>query len=317
LEDQRFKKAETAAWIGVLTNLGLAIMKGGIGFLSGSKALIADSAKSASDAAGSFAILRGIRSTKKPPHKDHSYGHGKAESIIVKIASVLLLLVGIELAISACRALFVGVSKAPDWYAMIALLLSILIKEVLFQYKYKLGKKIASQAMISHAWDHRAEVYSSGAALLGVGGALLGHQLGWTWMYVLDPVAGLFIALLVIRIGYRLLMKSVHPMNHYMLHKEDSDELLDTVLRTNGVITVDDLRAREHGYYIIVEVKISVNPRITVWEGHDIAKTVKQNLINKFGRISDVFVHVNPYDPGFPYKNVPHYEERDVPSVLH
>ena len=316
MKDQRFKKAETAAWIGVFGNLGLALMKGVIGFMSGSKALIADAANSASDVAGSFAVLIGLRAAKKPPDQDHPYGHGKAESIAAIIVSVLLMLVGIELAINSGKAMYAGVTEAPKWYAIIALLISIVVKEILFQYKYRLGKKLSSQALIANAWDHRSDVYSSSAAVLGVGGALLGAWMDKPWMYYLDPAAGLLVAVLVVRIGYRLIMESIHSTLDHVLHGEDSEELLNAVLKTRGVITVDDLRARETGHYVIVDIKISVNPRITVLEGHDIAKSVKQNLMDKFSHVSDVFVHVNPYDPGYPYKNVDN-ELSDVPNVLH
>lgn len=317
MSDQRFKKAETAAWIGVFGNLGLALMKGIIGVLSGSKALIADAANSASDVAGSIAVVIGIRAANKPPDKDHPYGHGKAESIAAIIVSVLLMLVGIELVLSSAKAIYAGVTAAPEWYAIIALFISIVIKEMLFQYKFRLGKRLSSQALIANAWDHRSDVYSSSAAIAGVGGAIMGNWLNQPWMYYMDPAAGLLVAVLVIRIGYRLVMDSIHNTLDHVLHAEDSEELLNTVLKTRGVITVDDLRAREHGHYVIVDLKISVNPRITVLEGHDIAKSVKQNLMDKFSHVSDVFVHVNPYDPGYPYKDTVDPEHNDVPIVLH
>jgi divalent metal cation (Fe/Co/Zn/Cd) transporter len=101
-----------------------------------------------------------------------------------------------------------------------------------------------------------------------------------------------------------------------VLHQEETEELLETALRVKGVIAVNDLRAREHGHYVIVDIKISVNPKITVIEGHDIGKSVKHQLLTKFSHVSDVFVHVNPYDPGYPYKDVDS-EHPDFPTLLH
>ena len=89
------------------------------------------------------------------------------------------------------------------------------------------------------------------------------------------------------------------------------------VQRVKGVITVDGLRAREHGQYVIVDVKISVNPRISVSEGHEIAKMAKQHLMKRFSHVSDVLVHVNPYDPGYPYKNNVDPDHDEIPTVLH
>lgn len=315
--EERFKRAETAAWIGILVNIALALMKGIVGFISGSKALIADAANSASDVAGSFAVLLGIRASRLPPDRDHPYGHGKAESIAAIIVSVLLMLVGIELAISASKAIYSGVTEAPKWFAMVAIAVSIAVKETMFRYKYRLGKEISSQALIANAWDHRSDVFSSIAAFIGVGGALIGKYWGIEWLYYFDPIAGLVVAGLVIIIGYRLVMESIHSTLDHVLHDEDSEELLKSVLRTKGVITVDNLRAREHGHYVIVDVKISVNPKISVLEGHDIARSVKLNLMDRFAHVSDVFVHINPYDPGYPYKNNVDTEENNMPNVLH
>jgi cation diffusion facilitator family transporter len=317
LSDERFHKAEFAAWVGIVGNVALAALKGIVGFMSGSKALIADAAHSASDVAGSFAVLIGIRAAKLPPDEDHPYGHGKAESIASIIVSVLLLLVGIEIGISAVKALWNGVDAPPKGYALIAIVISLVVKEAMFQYKYRLGTKLKSKALITNAWEHRSDVYSSIAALVGVLGAILGKYLDVPVFYYLDPAAGLFVAILVLKMGYDLVMDAIHNTLDHVLHQEDAVELINTVQRVKGVITVDDLRAREHGHYVIVDIKISVNPKISVLEGHDIARSVKQQLMKRFIHVSDVFVHVNPYDPGYPYKNNMDPEQDDFPSLLH
>jgi cation diffusion facilitator family transporter len=319
MTEQRFAKAEFAAWLGIFGNLGLAIMKGIVGVFSGSQALIADAANSASDVAGSFAVLIGLRAAKRPPDKDHPYGHGKAESIAAIIVSVLLLLVGFEVARAAVVTIFFSdeAISAPNSYAIWALIVAIIIKEILFQYKIRLGKELNSHALIATAWDHRSDVMASSAALLGVMAAIAGQKYGVGWLVYADPVAGLLVAVLVLRMGYKLIMDSIHSTLDHVLHAEDAEELVSTAQGVKGVITVDDLRAREHGHYVIVDAKISVNPRITVLEGHDIAKAVKYELMNKFSHVSDVFIHVNPYDPGFPYKSTGDAAQDDYPSLLH
>ncbi|KIL41047.1 cation transporter [Gordoniibacillus kamchatkensis] len=317
MTDDRFRKAEFAAWVGIVGNIALALLKGAIGWFANSKALLADAVHSASDVAGSLAVLVGIRAAKLPPDDDHPYGHGKAEPIAAIIVSVLLMVVGVEIGISSIKAIAHGVAEPPRWPALVALLISIVAKEAMFQYKYRLGNKLNSQALISNAWEHRSDVYSSLAAVVGVGGAMLGQALDLPWFYYLDPVAGLVVSALVLKMGYGLIMESIHNTMDHVLHREDAQELVQAVQRVKGVITVDDLRAREHGHYVIVDVKISVNPRITVMEGHDIAKTVKQHLMDRFVHVSDVFIHVNPYDPGYPYKNNVDSDQDDAPTLLH
>jgi cation diffusion facilitator family transporter len=315
--DDRFQKAEFAAWVGIGGNIALAVLKGFIGIKAGSKALIADAVHSASDVAGSFAVLIGLRAAKLPPDEDHPYGHGKAESIASIVVSVLLLLVGVEIGISAVKTLWNGVHSAPHSYALIAIGISIVVKEVMFRYKNNLGKKLGSQALIANAWEHRSDVYSSIAALIGVLGALAGNYLDIPLFYYFDPAAGLFVSLLVLKMGYNLVVEAIHNAFDHVLHHEDAAELISTVQRVKGVITVDDLRAREHGHYVIVDIKISVNPKISVIEGHDIARSAKQHLMKRFIHVSDVFVHVNPYDPGYPYKHSIDPEQDDFPTLVH
>ncbi|TMV52883.1 cation transporter [Paenibacillus mesophilus] len=316
MSDQRFQKAQFAAWVGIFGNIALAVMKGIVGWLSGSKALLADAANSASDVAGSVAVLIGLKAAKRPADEDHPYGHGKAESVSAIVVSVLLLLVGLEIGYNSVKTIVNGVGEAPKEYALIAIGISIVVKEFLFQYNFRLGKKLSSHALIASAWDHRTDVMSSVAVLIGVGGALLGGYSGQPLLYYLDPAAGLFVACLVLRMGYKLVKESIHTTIDHVLHQEETEELLETALRVKGVIAVNELRAREHGHYVIVDIKISVNPKITVIEGHDIGKSVKHQLLGKFSHVSDVFVHVNPYDPGYPYKDVDS-EHPDFPTLLH
>ncbi|PYI53321.1 cation diffusion facilitator family transporter [Paenibacillus flagellatus] len=316
MSEQRFEKAQFAAWLGIIGNIALAVMKGIVGWLSGSKALLADAANSASDVAGSVAVLLGLKAAKRPPDEDHPYGHGKAESISAIIVSVLLLLVGLEIGLNSIKTIYGGVGAAPKEFALIAIGISIVVKECLFQYSFRLGKKLSSQALIATAWDHRTDVMSSVAVLVGVGGAVLGDYTNQPMLYYLDPAAGLFVAFLVLRMGIKLVTESIHTTMDHVLHSEETEELLETAQRVKGVIAVNELRAREHGHYVIVDIKISVNPKITVHEGHDIGKAVKHQLLTKFSHVSDVFIHVNPYDPGYPYKDVDS-EHPDFPTLLH
>ncbi len=317
MKDQRFVKAEFAAWVGIVGNVLLALMKGIVGLMANSKALIADAAHSASDVAGSIAVLVGLRAAQLPPDEDHPYGHGKAESIAAIIVSVILLVVGVEIGINAIKAISRGVQEAPAGYALIAIIISIVVKEVMFQYKYRLGKKLSSQVLIANAWEHRSDVYSSIAAFLGVGAAVVGAFLEQPWLYYMDPAAGILVALLILKMGYSLVMDSIHSTMDHVLHQEDAKELVKAVQCVKGVVAVDSLRAREHGHYVVVDIKISVNPKISVVEGHDVGKAVKFLLMDRFSHVSDVLIHINPYDPGYLYKTTEDPEQEEHPTILH
>src|SRR5699024_772222 len=163
-----------ATWIGIIVNIFLAILKAVGGILSGSRALIADALHSASDIAGSIVVLLAVKISNKPPDAEHPYGHGKAENIASIIVALLLILVGIEITLSSAKVFFGDIPAAPGKLALVILAASILIKEILFQYKIRLGKKYKRTALVSEAWHHRSDALSSLAALTGVGLALIG-----------------------------------------------------------------------------------------------------------------------------------------------
>ncbi len=294
-KEERFRKAEIAAIIGILGNIILAVLKGVIGSISNSRALIADAAHSASDVAGSFAVFVGLRAAKLPPDKDHPYGHGKAESIAAIIVAVLLLLVGVEIGISSGKALFKPI-EAPGTLALFAALISIVVKEAMFRYKYRLGKKIKSDALIVNAYEHRSDVYSSIAVLIGIAGAILGSEFSLPWLIYADPIAGIFVSVLIAKMAVKLGFDSIHTTLDHVLHEEDTTEYKKVITGMPGVVNLDEFYAREHGHYVIIDIKLGVDPDISVKEGHDIGKDVKKRLLEE-DEVHDVLVHINPYEP--------------------
>jgi cation diffusion facilitator family transporter len=315
MSEQRLKQAESAAWLGIIVMILLAVMKGVVGLLSNSRALIADAAYSASAAVGLIAVR--ISPAKTSPNDEQSSGSGKAEAITAILVAVLLLVVGVEIGISAVRTIFRGVSNPPEGFAVIAIVVSVLVKEVMFRYKYALGKKIANKTLIASAWQHRTDMYPSFVALTGVTVALIGQSLEMKSLYIFDTIAGFFIALLLCKMAFKLVLETIHSTVEHVMHADDAAELISTAQKIKGVITVDELRARERGHYVLVDVKISVNPKISVHEGQEIARLLKQQLMKRFVHVSNVLIHVNPYDPGFPYKNNVDPDQDESASLLH
>ena len=292
--DERFKKAEFAAMVGIVGNIILATLKAVAGVLGNSRALVADAVHSASDVAGSLAVYIGLKAAKQPPDEDHPYGHGKAENIAAIIVAVLLFIVGVEIGKSSFQAFFTEL-EPPKMIAVYAAIISIVSKEAMFRYKYNLGKKIKSDAIIINAYEHRSDVYSSIAALIGIGGAIIGGYIGIDWLLYLDPVAGIAVALLILKMAWKLGAESIHNTMDHVLHDEDTEEFKEIVKSVPDVLRLDELHAREHGHYFIIDLKISVDPQITVEQGHLIGKNVKSKLMeNK--EVQGVFVHINPYN---------------------
>lgn len=294
MEDSH-KHVVTATWVGIIVNIILTILKVIGGFLAGSRALLADALHSASDIVGSVVVLFGVKIANKPPDEEHPYGHGKAENVASIIVALLLIVVGIEISISSIKIFFGDLPEAPGKIAIVILIISIIVKEILFQYKFWLGKKYRSSALISEAWHHRSDSLSSLAALIGVGLAIAGEYFGLDMLVYGDAVAGIVVSIIVIKVGYDLARDAATIFLEKVLSKEDIQHYKKTVLSVNGVKGIDELLARTHGHYIIVDIKISVDSTITVIEGHDIAVEVKSKLIKKHEEIEDVLIHINPY----------------------
>ncbi|MFA9557179.1 cation diffusion facilitator family transporter [Evansella sp. AB-rgal1] len=292
-QEERYKKVQFGAWVGIIGNILLAALKAIIGIMANSRALVADAVHSASDVVGSVAVLIGIRAAQLPPDKDHPYGHGKAETVTAIIVAVLLFIVGFEIALSAVKAFFEPL-VVPGTIAIYAVVFSIITKELMFRYKMYLGKKYKSDALITDAWHHRSDVFSSIAALLGIGASIFGGYLGISWLVFADPVASFFVAILIGKMAWKLGSEAIHNTLDHVLHKEDTEEMLLAAQNVEGVLQVDELLAREHGHYVIVDLKISVNPSITVEEGHAIGKKVKEKLMED-NYVQDVRIHINPY----------------------
>lgn len=284
-----------ATWLGIVVNVFLTLLKGVVGFISGSKALLADAAHSASDIVGSVVVLFGVRIAMKPADKEHPYGHGKAESIASIIVALILIVVGVEIAITSAKVFFGETPIVPGKIALIAIFVSLIIKELLFQYKYRLGKKINSIALISEAWHHRSDALSSGAALIGVGATIIGNHYNISYLIYSDAIAGIIVSLIVIKVGYSLAKDSSTMMMEQVLPKEDAEKFYATVEDIEGVLKIDQMHARTHGHYVIIDTKISVDATLSVEEGHRIGKKVKHQLIQQHKEVKDVLVHINPY----------------------
>lgn len=317
MADQRLAQASKGVWIGIIGDVALAVMKFIVGMISNSRALVADAARSASDAASSFNMLIGSKTAQYSPGRDHSYRNGRSGTIAAIIVSLILLYVGLEIVVNSVQAMIGGVEQAPQELALIAIIISLVVKEWMFQYNIRLGKQLKSQAFIERAREHRMGVYSSIVALTGIGGAMIGSYTGISALIYLDPIASITVALMLLKKGYNLIRETIYQTMEHRLDEEDTQPIFDTIGKVKGVQAINDLSARKHGHYLIVDVKISVNPKITVLEGHLIGRHVKALLKSRFSNVLAVYVQVLPYNPSYPYNTGFEHSDGDRPTLLH
>ncbi|THF83833.1 cation diffusion facilitator family transporter [Cohnella fermenti] len=311
MSQRRFAGAEHGAGMSALGLLGLSILKGGAGWLTGSKALLADACHSAADTAAATTVYLKMKRVGHAPRAMQDKQKLPAEAIYGIVFSALMLVGGIEIALSSVRKMVRGVNEAPGWSAVAVIILGIVAREGLVRYRRRYESTLGMRADSARG-ESRSDIFASLTALVGSVGAMTGDIVNVPSLYFLDPAAGIVIGVFVMKSGYQLVHGVIRSTESDSLNEMDVQTLLEAAQRVDGVVAVEDLRARELGHYIIVDLTIRVNPRITVFEGQDIAHRVRRQLTKRFLHVADANIHVQPFDPGYPYKSNHQEEELGV-----
>lgn len=286
MENSRNKKAQQVSYVGLAGNLFLAILKGVFGFIFGSAAVIADAFHSLSDLISNGVVILGLKLASRPPDESHHYGHGKVEPVAAKIVAIILIITGVSLLYSFAQSIMEEV-KVPKAGALWVAVISILIKELMYQYVSRMGKKLNSSALMADAWHNRSDALSSLAALIGVGGARLGFP-------ELDLLAGGVVALLILRMGFKIYLRSIQELIDTAPSNETIEEIRRLAISTSGARNAREIKARKHGMSVYVDLKICVDKDFTVERGHDIAASVRCLLEENLKEVENVFVHIEP-----------------------
>lgn len=291
LKVRRYHSARRATILSAAVNVALAIGKIFAGIVGHSAAMVADGLHSASDLITDGVVMISMRVAGREADEDHPYGHGKFETLATQFIAVVLIGVALGIIIDAVGRIRDPALTAPTTIALVAAFVSILSKEALFQYTIRVGRALNAKALIANAWHQRSDAISSVAALIGIGGAMMGWPL-------LDPLAAIAVALILGKVGVELLYDAVKELT-------DSTDAIDKELQTRIAALVDanpDVRAcpfctaRRLGPDIVVDVTIVVDPYLSVSEGHQIAERVRHTLLDRIDAVTDVRVHVDPCD---------------------
>lgn len=287
LRDKDFQIARYWALVGFAGNLGLTLLKGWAGIVSNSSAMVADAVHSASDIFASLFVYISLKIAQKPPDKEHPYGHGRAEIISTLVVMGMLAAAGVEIIRTAIATIRHGDLNAPGNAAVYAAILSVLVNELMFQFTYRAGVKTNSPSTIANAMDNRSDAFSSIAALIGIIGAKLKYP-------VLDPVAGIVVALFIFKMCYGIAMDAVAQIMDESAGEQKIQEVTTLALTVNGVKNVQDVRVRRSGAAFLVDLNIVVHPKITVEMAHDIAESVREIIRVHMDKVSQVRVHIDP-----------------------
>lgn len=291
---EREKKIRKVTLWGAVVNLLLTGGKIAAGVFGRSAAMIADGVHSLSDLVSDAVVLIFTHISSKGKDRDHSFGHGKFETLATLIVSLILIVVGARLMNGGVRSI-IGILNGevpprPEYIALVAAVASIALKELMYQWTIKVGKETGSSAVIANAWHHRSDAFSSIGALIGIGGAI---TLGDRWV-ILDPIASCGISIAIIVIAVKMAMPSLAELLEASLPESIENDIMETVSAVPGVNDVHDLKTRRNGISFIIDAHIVVDPDMTIVEAHDIATDVEDALHRKFGKETQTSIHVEP-----------------------
>ena len=280
--------------VGSIVNFLLLVFKFFAGIAGHSAAMLADAVHSLSDFITDIVVIVFVRIAGKPEDKGHDYGHGKYETLATAIIGLLLLCVGFGIFWNAASSIYTflqgGQLESPGVVALVAALVSIVSKEILYQYTVIQGKKLNSQAVVANAWHHRSDALSSIGTAIGIGGAIL---LGDHWR-VLDPIAAVVVSFFIMKVSVQLLIPCVDELLEKSLPDDVEKEIEQTVLSFPGVSQPHHLRTRRIGSYYAIEIHVRMDGKITLEEAHGTATAIENKLKEMFGKGTHVGIYVEP-----------------------
>ena len=291
---QREKEIRRITLWGAVVNIVLTAGKIVAGIFGRTAAMVADGIHSLSDLLSDAVVLIFTHISSKGKDRDHSFGHGKFETLATLIVSIILVTVGGNLMSNGIRSIigvFNGIEiPKPGYIALIAAAVSIASKEWLYHATVRVGKKTGSTVVIANAWHHRSDALSSIGSLIGIGGAIV---LGDKWT-VLDPLASCLISIAIIVVAVKMALPSLAELLETSLPEDIEQEIIRIASSVKGVNDIHDLKTRRNGISFIIDAHIVVNPEMSIVEAHDISTDVEEALRMKYGPETQLSIHVEP-----------------------
>jgi cation diffusion facilitator family transporter len=285
-----YRQASRAALIGLMINLMLGVAKLVGGIWGHSFALLSDAVNSLGDALTSVVVLFALRFAQRPADQEHPYGHTRAEAIAASNLAMLIVLSALWIGWEAIQRIGSLHEVPPVWTLWIAGV-NVVIKEGLYRYNVRVGRRTKSSAIIANAWDHRSDAFCSLAVLVGLA-VVRGAGPSWIWA---DEAAALIVVVAIVYSGVQLFRSSASELMDLQADDEFVRRLRETAQQVPGVRAVEKLRVRKTGLEFLADMHLEVDAHTTVAEGHRIGHAVKDLLVQQFQALRDVLIHLEPH----------------------
>ena len=284
----RSKLAERGARISIIAYIVLSVIKLAVGYFTNSEALTADGFNNSTDIIASLAILIGLRISRKPADEDHHYGHWRAETVSSLIASIIMIVVGLNVLFNAGQSILNFKAQSPDIPAAVTGMRSAAAIYAVYRYNKKIALSINSSALMAAAKDNLSDAWVS----IGSATGIIASQFGLPWI---DPAAAIIVGILICKTGWDIFREAAHNLTDGF-DRNNLDHITSIVKQVPGVIRIKDIKGRVYGNNIMVDVVVVVDAALNISEGHIITEDIENTLKSKFDVI-DTIVHLEPDEP--------------------
>lgn len=282
----RYEVTKKAGFIGILGNLFLLIMKGTIGFMTHSQAMIADSANSAGDIFASLMTTIGSRIASEPQDESHNFGHGKAEYMFSLFIGISMIVVAFKLLYDSITSLIFGSSMNFSWLLIIVCILTIIVKFLLYLYTRKLSKKFNSLLLQANMKDHRNDCIVTSFTLISVLFTLIN-------IYWVDGIVGIGISLWIALTGIKIFIESYNVLMDKSIDENTKDLILNLIHNYKEIQKISNFYSTPVGYQYMVVLTISVDGNMTTFKSHELADSIEKDIL-AIDNIYSVLIHVDP-----------------------
>ncbi len=285
------QRGTRTAWLGLLVNGAMVLVKLVAGILGNAYALIADAAESSIDLFSSLVVWGGLRITTRPADDAYPYGYGKAEPLATAIVALMLLGASLGIATAAVREI-VTPHHMPAPFTLIVLAVVVLVKEVWFRRVLKVGQELGSGVLRADAWHHRGDALTSLAAFVGIAVALMGGP-GWESA---DDWAALVAAAVIAVNGVNLLRPAIQDLMDKAPEQELCERIEAAARRVEGVLSTEKLRVRKFGMRYFVDIHVQADPALPLRDSHALSGKVKWTIREAVPAVWDASIHMEPFE---------------------
>lgn len=282
----RFNNTKKASLLGIIGNIFLLVIKGIVGLISHSQAMIADAANSAGDIFASLMTYIGNKIASEPRDDTHNFGHGKAEYVFSLFISISMLFVAVKLLYDSSLSLIYKKEFTFSFFLVIVCIITIIIKVFLYMYTKKLYKESKDLLLKANMTDHRNDCILTVCTLISVLFSLVN-------VYWIDSIVGIIISAWILFTGIKIFMESYNVLMDKSLDNYSKEVILDLINTYKEIKKVDEINSTPVGYQYIVTITISIDGNMSTFESHKIADNLEKS-IQAMDNIAHAIVHVNP-----------------------